>query len=259
MSRFFARFNNYCDIENPGSIHADILAKLEKCDKAELECLFAEFESVQNRRAECLKEKFGEAFSKYSEKRILFLGDSITKDNLSYRAAVTRAANLKARNLAVSGATSPMLLYSAKVNLKSFCPDLVSLLIGGNDSTLIGRERLEQVSLSEYKRNVSAMVRWSKEAGAEVLLFEICPVHEARFEARYSTREKFHSNENIKRYNDALYEIAKEYHIPLHSNQWLLEDPDLYYEPDGIHLTETANEVYAEKWLFALTKLGNGE
>jgi len=48
--------------------------------------------------------------------------------------------------------------------------------------------------------------------------------------------------------------IKQEYHIPLHSNQWLLEDPNLYYEPDGIHLTEAAHNVFALKWLFAATK-----
>lgn len=255
MAKFFARFNNYYDIATQGRTNIDVLAKLGDCDKSKLALLLEEIVTIQNQRAEFLKQKFNSDISKISGQRIIFLGDSLTKDNLGYRTAVTRAASFNACNLSVSGATSPMLLYSAKQSLTSFCPNLVSLMIGANDSILIGSECLEQVSLLEYKRNVSSLVHWSKEAGADVLLFEVPPVHEARFEARYSTRDKFQSNENIKRYNDALHEIANEHHITLHSNQWLLKNPDIHYEPDGIHLSESAHDIFAEKWLLAVTKL----
>lgn len=179
----------------------------------------------------------------------MFIGDSITRDNLGYRATVTLAGKLDSCNLAVSGTVSAMLLNKVKRYIKSFKPELVSLMIGGNDALLTGDERLPGIGISDYKRNVSAFVRWAKEAGATVLLFEITPINESRFEKHYDGKEKYQTNENISSYNRILKEVSLEYDIPLYPNGWLSENPDLYYENDGIHLSEKGHEAFAMKWM----------
>ncbi len=251
MPRFFARFNNEHDISAANRIGTDVLAKRANCTETEYQRLLNEFEAIQDRRAEALKTRFGNRISQIHRQKVIFIGDSITKDNLGYRTAVTRAADLEACNLSVSGSTSPMLLYDVSYHLKEFRPTLVSLMIGSNDSLLIGQEKLASVSLPEYKRNISALVRWSLEAGARVLLFEIPPINENRFKERYSTLGKSQTNKNIETYNDVLRTLAKDYPVTLHTNRWLLEEPTLYFEPDGIHLSAEAHTVFAQKWMSA--------
>ena len=251
MPRFFARFNNMHDGSADSRVDTDVLAKLARCTEAEYRQLLNEFDAIQSRRVDTLKAAFGDRLTPLCGQKVLFIGDSITKDNLSYRTAVTRAAGLKARNISVSGSTSPMLLYDASHHLKEFRPALVSLMIGSNDSLLIGNEKLAAVSLREYERNMSALVRWSLEVGARVLLFEIPPINEERFKERYSALGKAQTNANIEHYNDSLRRIAKGYPVALHPNRWLLEYPAGYFEPDGIHLSVTAHTFFAQKWMTA--------
>ncbi|MBR6794259.1 MAG: SGNH/GDSL hydrolase family protein [Clostridia bacterium] len=241
MSEFSIRFNSGYDITVPNPPGTDTPTEVQK--------IIDRLNAVHDYRGTLLKERFKDDLSRLNGRRTVFIGDSITRDNLGYRATVTLAGKPKACNLAVSGTISAMLLNKFKRSVKSFKPELVSIMIGGNDALLTGDEQLPSVSITEYKRNVSAFVRWAKEAGAAVLLFEITPIHEARFKAHYDGKEKYQTNENISSYNGVLKEISLEYDIPLYPNGWLSENPDLYYEKDGIHLSEKGHEAFALKWM----------
>lgn len=254
MPKFFIRFNNNVDLDSD-QVDSATLARLSGKDEEAVRAAMESIEADQTQRVKTLREEAGASLSGLKGLKTVFLGDSITKDHLGYRRAVTRAAELDARNLAVSGSYSTMLLHNACRYLKSLSPDLVSLMSGGNDSALLGEERLPCVSPSEYKRNISAFLRWSLEVGAKVLLFEVTPVHEARFKERYCQKNKYQTNENIAKYNAVLQELSQEFGIPLHSNQWLLEDPDTYFEPDGIHLSKEGHDLFAQKWLAAAIKI----
>ena len=87
-------------------------------------------------------------------------------------------------------------------------PHIVSIMIGGNDSVYL--EDMPLVSLGEYERNVRSMVKWAKDSGAKVMLFEVTPVDEKAFKKNFSEQHKTQTNKNIDRYNTILREIARD-------------------------------------------------
>lgn len=255
---FFIRFNLQNSICQYPTSFAILRPMVHDMSDAELQAFLDKIESVHAQRAEKLKNAYAEEIAVLRGKKVLFLGDSITSDNFGYRRTVTRAAELNALDGSVSGGTSSAVLHSAKMQLQAFKPDIVSVMIGTNDSVSIGREDLFQVSIKEYGRNVKAIVDWSINAGASVALFEIPPVHEERFKKSFAAQYKLQSNGNIARYNCVLKNIANEYGISLLSNAWIADkgdDCDWLFEPDGIHLSLKAQELFAEKWLESVARI----
>lgn len=231
---------------------ADIFERLLPYEQAELACELKDFEAIQEARVERLKEKYALEIERLQHKKVVFLGDSISSDNLGYRTSVTRAAALEAYDATISGSISSMLLQDTRLLAERQRPDLVSIMIGSNDSVMI--DGLHHVGIAEYERNLRQMVVWARAYGAAVLLFEIPPVIESRFEKHFSSNRKSQSNQNIQSYNQVLQKIAKESHVALVSNEWLSNQSELF-EPDGIHLSVKGQELFAEKWLTAASEL----
>ena len=252
---FFVRFNLHNSVSS-SPLSVEVLKPLLNYGEDELDLMLREIDEIQSDRAGRLRKKHPEAVGALIGKKVLFLGDSITSDNLGYRGAVTRAADLRGIDGAVSGGTSSALLHSAKRYIEKEAPEIVSLMVGSNDSVSVDVAELNQVSPSEYERNVRAMVGWAKKSGAQVLLFEIPPIVEESFERNFSRQSKLQSNDTVKRYNGILCRIADDAGIRLISSEWLSECRD-NYEPDGIHLSPCGQERFAESWLNAAAKLYN--
>lgn len=251
--KFFARFNLHNSIcREPISVKT--MRPFLNMSNDEIKSMLCEMDEIQNARAEHLQKKYPSQVEILSGKKVLFLGDSITSDNLGYKETVTRAAELQAIDGSVSGGTSSIIFYEAKIFIEKQKPDLVSLMIGSNDSVSVACKDLNQVSIKEYERNVRKIVQWAKESDAKVLLFEIPPVVEERFEKSFSGQSKMQSNETVRAYNEILKEIADDNEIQLQSNRWLSEENGLY-EPDGIHLSVSGQELFAQKWLEAAAKI----
>lgn len=250
--KFFARFNLHNSIcSEPISVKA--LRPFFDMTDGEIADMLNEIDEIQNERVKRLQNKYPSELKLLTGKKVLFLGDSITSDNLGYRTTVTKAAKLCAVDGSVSGGTSSMILYDAKMLIEKHKPDIVSIMIGSNDSVSILENGLNQVSIEEYRRNVSKIAEWAKKSGAAVLLFEIPPIVPWRFEKSFSKQLKIQSNETVLLYNEALRDIAEQSGIKLHSNGWLSEDEN-FYEPDGIHLSVIGQELFANKWIEAATK-----
>lgn len=233
-------------------VSADIFEHLLPYGKSELSRELDDFEAIQATRTDRLKEKYSGEIEKLKQKKVVFLGDSISSDNLGYRISVTRAASLDACDGTISGGTSSMILHDAKMLVQNHKPDIVSLMIGANDSVSI--DGLPQVSMAEYERNIRTMVTWAKESGAAVLLFEITPIIADTFEKNASPQYKSQTIENIRAYNRILKKIADDNQIGLLSNEWLLDQREMF-EPDGIHLSLKGQEQFAENWLVSAAKL----
>lgn len=257
VGEFFIRFNLHNSICNyPASF--DVLKPLVDISDEELEACLDNIERVHAKRAEMLSQSHVKEINALLGKKVLFLGDSLTSDNFGYRRTVTKAAELEALDGSVSGGTSAAILHSSRMQLHSFKPNIVSLMIGANDSVSIDSEGMHQVGIEEYERNVRAMVGWALKANAKVLLLEITPVHEERFARSFTSQYKLQSNDNIKRYNCVLKNIANEYRIPLFSHSWIAkEDVNSIYEPDGIHLSLRGQELFARNWLTSAAKIIN--
>ncbi len=255
MSRFFMRFNLQNSVSSfPATkdIFSPILPNMSEDDiKATLE----DFERIRIDRAQRVSEECRYDIEKIKGKSVLFLGDSITSDNLGYRLTVTKCASLKAYDCSVSGGLSSMLTYVTKDITAKLKPEIVSLMVGTNDS--IGMESIvnPQTSIDEYGRNINLILRWATESGAKVVLFEIPPVHEERFANCFNPGSKFQSNENIKKYNDMLKKVASGYGINVISNDLYLQNQDENYEPDGAHLSVKGHEIHAKRWIQETAKL----
>ena len=237
--RFSARFN---------------LSRLDFLTYAE------EFEEFQIQRQDELKEKLADAILTIQNKKVLFIGDSITSDNLGYRISVTKAANLQAVNGSLSSTDSQALLDSSLTLIKKERPDIVSIMLGTNDSiyySSLGKSKLTQ---DEYVSNMKKIVKCAKETGASVLLFEIPTVNEKAFSLSFNPKGKFQSNECIKGYNAALEELATELGIKLIRHDWLSgEDTSVFFEPDGVHLSTEAHWHFSLNWINEASKLTKKE
>ena len=251
--KFFIRFNLHNSICRDPLTPRHLRAHLELSDDLLLEQIRL-IEDIQKERTERVKSSLSTDISRLLGKRVLFAGDSVTSDNLGYRGTVTRAASLDANDLSVSGGVSSMIIHDVIGAVKNSRPDILSLMIGSNDSVSISNDGFCQVSLYEYSRNVEKMVECAVENGVRVILFEIPPICEPRFEKNFSSQGKTQSNINIARYNAELKKTADRFGIELVPNGWL-SDNENNYEPDGIHLSLSAQEQFAARWLAAAARL----
>ena len=227
--RFYARFN------------------LSRKDFLELK---EEFDLFQKKRAENLKKEFPNEVAALENKKVLFIGDSITSDNLGYRNSVSLAANLNAVNGSVSSSTSATLLESSLKLIESENAEIVSIMIGTNDSISIQNPGLNQVALEEYSSNMEKIITKAKECGSKILLFAIPFIEEELFASYFNPRGKFQTNKTVELYNDRLSQIASENGISLIKHSWFTgEDLKPFLEPDGVHLSVKAQELFAKNWL----------
>lgn len=218
----------------------------------EVERCLAAFDRAQaDRAARLLAER---SYTPLHGQRVVFVGDSITQDNLGYRATVSRAASLSAFDASISGATAITIEEKATRTIEEAKPALVSLMIGTNDSISLGTMGNYQVDPTEYSKRVSNIIACATAQGTRVLLFEIPPIDEEPFAAYYTERDRFQTNETIAMYNRVLQEIATRHHVSLLPNDWLLGQ-HAYFEPDGVHLSVEGQTEFAKRWLDAAMKI----
>ena len=225
-------------------------------DRETVDALLADFERTRQREIAQLRQKYATLIQQLAGKRVLFLGDSLTADELGYRPLVTSAAGLLARNGAISGATSASLFNLCRQRILSKTsppPDILSIMLGTNDAVSFEREELHQVSLSEYTRNMREILTWAQKSGIRVLLFEIPPILEQRFCAHAKASGKLHSNRAINTYNAALSDLAKELGItPIPHRPSPAAD---LFEEDGLHWSVKGQAHFAEQWLKAAANI----
>ena len=254
--RFFMRYNLQNGVGHfPAT--AAVGAALQNAEPEEIAGYLAEFDAIQAARAELLRARLGDALTPLAGKRVLFLGDSNTSDNLGYRESVCRAASLVGIDASVSGGTSSTAFGLAYTALKQADADLVSILLGTNDAVAIGSPELETVSLGEYERNMRAILSWATQTGAKVLVLAIPPIAQAGFDHYFLPQGKYQSPEHLAQYNTVLRALTEELEIPLLTLGFLEqgEAAPSFLERDGIHLNALGHEALAERWLTAAAQL----
>lgn len=201
-------------------------------------------DSWQKEQADILSEKFDT--SKLHGKKIVFVGDSITADRLGYRGIVTKAADMVSSNLAISGAISTDMFRYLPDRLQYFKPEIVSVMIGTNDSLIVAGER-NLVRKEEYRDNIAEIIKLSKQSGATVIISTIPPTDESRFPAGNSSN----NNANIEEYCEIVREEAEKYGAILNDFSKEAKSKDLgqLMLYDGIHLDKSGQVFFAECWL----------
>jgi lysophospholipase L1-like esterase len=226
-------------------------ALLEK-EPQELAAHLRELEEIRHTGVQALRASHPEVIRKLHGKRVLFLGDSLTVDEIGYRPLVSEAASLVARNGAISGGTSASLLHLALRKLTSKTspvPELISVMLGTNDSVSVEREELHQVSREEYLRNMREILTHAQKTGARVLVFAIPPVIEGRFNAHAALNLKMQSNNAIAAYNAALSALCASLSLTFIPHTQPLQES--FYEQDGLHWSADGQRHFATVWLEA--------
>ena len=206
-------------------------------------------DNEQEEAAQILKIAFGEQEEKFSNKKILFIGDSITQDRRGYRGIITKFLGIQAKSVAFSGATSTDMLRESYGVINSEKPDIVSLMVGTNDVYFMDNERkINIVSANEYEKNIRAILSCAKRNGAKIVVGTIPPMDEEKVKNHNSSVKKYNSNENILRYNEILKKEAArsgayciDTYTPVIGNSWC-------FEPDGVHLSPPGHKILSRMW-----------
>lgn len=248
--RFFMRFN----LQNSASIFpctAEVGASLLDVEPNEIQGYLDEFNLEQKERSNKIRKIFGSKLSVLEGKKVLFFGDSITSDNLGYRPTVCLTAKMRGVDSSISAGTSCTIIQFAKLKIIAEKPDIVSIMLGNNDSLGIGDEAFKHVSLDEYERNICALISWAKEVGAKVLLLCATPIHQERFNKHFNPQLKYQSLKNIKSYNERLYRIANDLGVAIYEHDYLKteEDFNTFLDADGVHLSPLGQEQLAIGWI----------
>ena len=193
---------------------------------------------------------------------VLFQGDSITdagrnravSDDLANGYAGKAAALFGQRhpdmgvrflNRGVSGDRSGDMLARWKEDCIDIKPDLVSILIGVNDTWRRYDANLPSTA-QEYADNLESALRQTKELGARILVMS--PV-------LLPAEDKTHwRSEDFDEKRDACQALAEQYadaYLPMDEifQQMLAQNPQAAYSDDGVHPNDEGACVIAEHWV----------
>jgi len=164
---------------------------------------------------------------KKGEKRIVFMGNSITQSWLDHSPDFFVKNNYI--NRGISGQTTPQMLLRFRADVIELRPKAVVILAGTNDiAGNTGPMTLEQIL-----GNIISMVELAKANNIKVVLSSVLPVHD------YLWRPGLHPDKKIPELNDMLKAYAKEASIVyLDYFDAMVDDrnglPKKYSE-DGVH------------------------
>ncbi|MDP1520439.1 arylesterase [Porticoccus litoralis] len=143
-------------------------------------------------------------------------------------------------NASISGDTTGGGLSRLDTLIEEHAPDFVLIELGGNDG-------LRGYPIHRIKENLRAMINLIRLADSQPILFSM------RIPPNYGKRYS-------EQFSNAYSDIAEEENVPL--LPFLFEDiaanPDLMLD-DGIHPSEQAQPLIAERTLKLLTPLLNGD
>ena len=128
---FFLRFSLQ---QMGGCMSLDVYDVKDAIDATseEMDLILNKFKNSVAKRSDALKQKYN--LDKIKGKKVLFVGDSITADKMGYRNVLCNVASLDGMCLAYSGATSTDMYRFVNERICIFEPDIVSVMIGTNDS-----------------------------------------------------------------------------------------------------------------------------
>ena len=199
---------------------------------------------------------------------VMAVGDSVTAYRRSYAEllrvllALRRPGDeIRFLNRAQSGYTSTHARRSTYSQYIKEDPELVFILLGGNDCERFGGpEARTLVSFGEYRENMEAIIHaFQTHTRARLVLLTPAPViqHLLRKVPDFRKSRMSWSNTDLEVCSDVLRSLAFQYRLPLVD---LMEtfgpdpDPDLYFV-DGLHPGPAGEELILEHLLVACEAL----
>lgn len=217
---------------------AGALSALFGNPKAEIEESIAYYNEKADENARALKARLGDAVLPLANKKIVFFGDSITSDRLSYANLIIRSGIFAAaRESAISGISSNVMIQRLCGGVRADDYDYVCVYIGTNDEFRMDGENT-LISPAEYERNIRLSAEKIKARGAKGLFVKICG------------RKDDYGICPPDKFNEILERVAKEYDFLLADANEISPE----FIEDRIHLTEAAQLRLAESILKILAK-----
>lgn len=182
---------------------------------------------------------------------LVVFGDSLTALG-SWGEALADELNMYYFNGAMGGITSEEGINRFGAFVSNREPDFVTLCFGMND-LLMTAENTPKVSVDSFRKNMIRLVGMVRDAGAEPIIVTTNPLVNEVFFASQGQNPDWYKNvgtplEWLDKYNEAAREAAAETGCLLADVRKACEglDPKEIDAPDGIHLGEKGNGIFAE-------------
>jgi len=186
---------------------------------------------------------------------LMLVGDSLSAYRRGYSALlaallelVRPADGIQLENVAESGFNSTLVLQCTFTHYVHLLPDLVFLLVGGNDSRHFGGPSARPlVSLREYRENMAAIVAaFQQHTQARLVLFTPVPCIERKANAFSGSRagRVTWRNDTIGERADAVRALAADEGLPLVDLMAAFGDgAEGLYMNDGMHPSPEGHEL----------------
>ena len=183
------------------------------------------------------KENANLPIPKSGQKRIVFMGDSITEfwSELCPEFFVGKPYI----NRGISGQTSPQMLIRFRADVIALKPSIVVLLAGANDiAGNTGPSTLEMIL-----NNIISMAELAKANQIELILCSLLPAYDFPWETGSFPAEKIETfNTMLKKYADANEILYLDYYSAMVDERKGLKT---IYADDGVHPNKVGYEVMA--------------
>jgi lysophospholipase L1-like esterase len=227
------------------------IAGMYGVDFRDLERIEQGFQSTIERLAGELREKVGmKPLS--TPCRIAAIGDSISSDRQSWVKILKHLwkddGSRFVIDCAISGDTSSDLInrfYDSVLN-QDF--QWAVLFIGTNDCRELDDDaHIANISLEEYKGNMTYLMKSLLDRGKKVICVTIPPVDNERLRGRFPDSNWRYDRSRIDRTNDFIRDLAKTWDAPLADlAKRIDQDGGEVLEPDGLHLNGRGQALLCE-------------
>ena len=253
---FALRFNLYkCGYIFPENIH--IFAGMYGEDENFLKICLKDYEEINKQSADEIlsDEQFLSYIERIKDTSVLFVGDSITSDRLSYGKILEKALNGHVIDGAVSSSRTIDLITVLDGLLAENKPDIISIMIGTNDSVCSDKVGLQNfTSAEEYKRNINIIIEKIKKSGSRIVLNAIPEADYNKFNNITPFRSV--TKEINDRFNTILKNAANKNQLVYNDYREKMStcDTSLLFEPDALHLSPFAHKIIAQTVLESIAK-----
>lgn len=182
--------------------------------------------------------------------KLVVFGDSITALG-SWGKEVAMNCNMEFFNGARGGITSAEGLLRFNTFVKARDPDFVTLCFGMNDLLMTAKDT-PKCTPEAFKRNMKKLVEKVRDIGAIPLIVTTNPLDVDVFFASQGQSPDLYGGRDILEwldtYNEAAREVANELSCDLIDVRAACDEYAIkqVVKPDGIHLSETGNKVFAD-------------
>ncbi|MBU3904731.1 MAG: hypothetical protein KJ906_01110 [Nanoarchaeota archaeon] len=147
-------------------------------------------------------------------------------------------------NCGISGDTTEDLLrrFEFETNIRG--AGLIVFEIGINDSVHLLKENKNWVDIKIFENNLKKLIKISQNFTSKIIFVSLTPVDESKVTPIPWDKDKYYTNENIKKYNDIIKNTCKE------NNIYFIETFDSFMKndykkllEDGLHPNTKGHEM----------------